>query len=39
MVNFEENSFCKVPEGVQHFPGGGGGGSNFFQGGPIAYTL
>ena len=29
MVNFEENSFFKVPEGVQHFPGG----SNFFQGG------
>ena len=34
-------SFFKVPEGVQHFPGGGGvqlfpgggGGSNFFQGG------
>ena len=26
MVNFEENSFFKVPEGVQHFPGG----SNFF---------
>ena len=25
----------KVPEGVQHFPGG----SNFFQGGPIAYSL
>ena len=24
-------SFFKVPEGVQHFPGGGGG-SNFFQG-------
>ena len=23
-------SFFKVPEGVQHFPGGGGG-SNFFQ--------
>ena len=29
MVNFKENSFFKVPEGVQHFPGG----SNFFQGG------
>ena len=35
MVNFKENcSFFKVPEGVQHFPGGGGptfsgvGGSN-----------
>ena len=39
MVNFEENyHFFKVPEGVQHFPGGGGG-SNLFQGGPIAYTL
>ena len=31
---FQRNqSFFKVPEGVQHFPGGGGGGSNFFQGG------
>ena len=47
MVDFKENSFFKVPEGVQHFPGGGGvqhfpGGSNFFQGkggGPIAYSL
>ena len=29
MVNFKE--IFKVPEGVQHFPGGGG--SNFFQGG------
>ena len=29
-------SFFKVPEGVQHFPGG----SNFFQGGgPIAFSL
>ena len=29
---FQRNlSFFKVPEGVQHFPGGGG--SNFFQGG------
>ena len=37
---FQRNlSFFKVPEGVQHFPGGGGG-SNFFQGGgPIAYPL
>ena len=28
-------SFLKVPERVQHFPGGGGGGGggNFFQGG------
>ena len=35
---FQRNlSFFKVPEGVQHFPGGGG--SNFFQGGPIAYSL
>ena len=26
---FQRNlSFFKVPEGVQHFPGGGGGGSN-----------
>ena len=33
-------SFFKVPEGVQHFPGGGG--SNFFRrrgGRPIAYSL
>ena len=29
MVNFKEISLFKVPEGVQHFPGG----SNFFQGG------
>ena len=42
---FQRNlSFFKVPEGVQHFPGGvqllpGGGGSNFYQGGPIAYSL
>ena len=37
---FQRNlSFFKVPEGVQHFPGGGGGGSNVFQGGPIAYSL
>ena len=28
MVNFEENSFFKVSEGVQHFPGGGGGGGS-----------
>ena len=38
---FQRNlSFFRVPEGVQHFPGGGGG-SNFFQGGggPIAYIL
>ena len=41
---FQTNlSFFKVPEGIQHFPGG----SNFFQGGggggggggPIAYSL
>ena len=31
-------SFFKVPEGVQHFPVFQGG-SNFFQGGPIAYSL
>ena len=39
---FQRNlSFFKVPEGVQHFPGGGGGGGGptFFQGGPIAYSL
>ena len=36
--HFQRNlSFCKVPEGVQHFPGGGG--VQFFQGGPIAYFL
>ena len=36
MINFQRNlSFFKVPEGG----GGGGGGSNFFQGGPIAYSL
>ena len=36
---FQRNlSFFKVPEAVQHFPGGGGE-SNFFQGGPIAYFL
>ena len=38
MVNFKErNHVFKVPEGVQHFPGGGPtfsrGGSNIFQGG------
>ena len=34
---FQRNlSFFKVPEGVQHFPGGG---SNFSRGGPIAYSL
>ena len=38
MVNFKEiYHFFKVPEGVQHFPGGGG--SNFSRGGPIAYSL
>ena len=27
MVNFKEiYHFSRVPEGVQHFPGGGGGG-------------
>ena len=30
-------SFIKVPEGVQHFPGGGG--STFSRGGQIAYSL
>ena len=35
MVNFEENSFFKVPEGVQHFPGG----SNFFQGVQCLYPI
>ena len=25
-------SFFKVPEGVQHFPGGGGGGATFSRG-------
>ena len=42
MVKFKENSFFKVPEGVQHFPGGGGGGGvpTFSRGGgPIAYSL
>ena len=42
---FQRNlSFFKVPEGVQHFPGGGGGGGGgggptFSRGGPIAYSL
>ena len=36
MVLFKENyHFSRFQEGVQHFPGG----SNFFQGGPIAYSL
>ena len=35
MVNFEENSFFKVPEGVQHFPGG----SYFFQGVQCLYPI
>ena len=31
---FQRNpSFFKVPEGVQHFPGGGGGGVQLFPGG------
>ena len=31
---FQRNlSFFKVPEGVQHFPGGGGGGVQRFPGG------
>ena len=34
----EFSSFFKVPEGVQHFPGGGG--VQLFSGvGPIAYSL
>ena len=38
MVLFkEDHHFSRLLEGVQHFPGGGG--SNFFQGGPIAYSL
>ena len=35
MVNFKEKSFFKLPEGVQHFPGGGGV-QLFPGGGPIA---
>ena len=38
---FQRNiSFFKVPEGVQHLPGGGGG-PTFLRGGggPIAYSL
>ena len=36
---FQRNlSFFKVPEGVQHFPGGGGG-SNFFQGGGVQLLI
>ena len=36
---FQRNlSFFKVPEGVQHFPGGGGGPA-FSRGGPFAYSL
>ena len=35
---FQRNlSFFKVPEGVQHFPGGGG--PTFSRGGPIACSL
>ena len=40
LISNKKLSFFKVPEGVQHFPGGGGGGvqhypggSHFFQGG------
>ena len=39
---FQRNqSFFKVPAGVQHFPGRGGGGPTFSRGGggPIAYSL
>ena len=32
-------SFFKVPEEVQHFPGGGGGFQLFPRGGPIANSL
>ena len=36
---FQRNlSFFKVPEGVQHFPGGLGG-PTFSRGDPIAYSL
>ena len=38
MVNFEENYHFQGSRGGPTFSGGGGG-SNFFQGGPIAYTL
>ena len=37
---FQRNlSFFKVPEGVQHFPGGGGVQLFPGGGGPIAYSL
>ena len=41
---FQRNlTFFKVPEGVQHFPGGGvqlfSGGGGGGEGGPIAYSL
>ena len=37
---FQRNlSFFKVPEGVQHFPGGGGPTFSRGWGGPIAYSL
>ena len=38
MVNFEENYHFQGSRGGQT-SSRGGGGSNFFQGGPIAYTL
>ena len=37
MVNLEENDHFQGSRGGPTFSGGGG--SNFFQGGPIAYTL
>ena len=33
MVKIIIFQFFKVPEGVQHFPGGGGGGPTFSRGG------
>ena len=39
MVKFKENyHFSRFQRGPT-FSRGGGGGSNFFQGGPIAYSL
>ena len=40
MVDFKEIfHFSRFQRGSNIFQGGGGGGSNFFQGGPIAYSL
>ena len=36
MVNFKESIIFQGSRGGKHLPGGG---SNFFQGGPIAYSL